>query len=182
MLKIPKHFNFKRIVMGSVARPNEANENVIRIVDLHETWEYISCYDSKVRLEDMQSLAAHKKHFFDLLKKARLFHTWFGEGMLVSNIIQQIQELLMLTSLAEKTVLEMIARRASGNPLSKIVYTINGEMPQKKTKKIKKKEREEVEPIVKAEMKTIEKEKSKVPNKPHEKKKREARKMKKKKQ
>ena len=180
MLKIPKHFNFKRIVMGSVARPNDANEHVIRIEDLHETWEYLSCYDSKVGLEDLESLAAHKKHFHDLMKKARVFHTWFGNGMLVSNILQQIQELLMLISLAEKTVLEMIARKASGSPLSKIVYTINGPMPQKKTKKIKKKEEEE--PIAKAETKTIEKEKSKVPNKPHEKKKRETRKMKNKKQ
>ena len=180
MSKISKHFNFKRIPMGSVARPDDANDHVIRIQDLHETWEHVSNYDSKVGLEDMESLAAHKRHFLELLRKTRLFQMWFGEGMLVSNILHQIQELRMLIDIAEKTMLEMIARRASGNPLSKVIYTINGPMPQKKTKKIKKKEEEE--PIAKAETKTIEKEKSKVPNKPHEKKKRETRKMKNKKQ
>ena len=174
-----KCYNFNRIAMGSVARPNETNKNVMKIEKLIETWEYVSCYDSKYGLEDMESLAAHKRHFFTILEQMRKFHTWFGNGMFVSNTIKQIQELLMLTSLAEKTCLEMTNRRACGDPLSKVVYTI-GEMPKKKTKK--KKETEEAKPVEKEETKTIEKEKPKVSTKPHEKKKIETRKMKNKKQ
>ena len=84
----------------------------------------------------------------------------------------------MLTSLAEQTCLEINRNMACGEQVSKVVYTI-GEMPKKKTKK---KDKEEEKPIAKAETKTIEKEKLKVSTKPHEKKKRETRKMRNKKQ
>ena len=79
----------------------------------------------------------------------------------------------MLTSLAEKTCVDMTRKMACVEPVGKVTNEF-GEMPKKKTKK---KEKEEAKPVEKEEPKTIEKEKSKVFRKPHEKKKRETRKM-----
>ena len=76
--------------MGSVARPNDANEHVMKIGELLELWEYVSNYDSKNGEELMKSLAAHKRHFFELLKQIRLFHMWLGDSMFVSNTIGQL--------------------------------------------------------------------------------------------
>ena len=169
MSTLSKRYSFNRVVMGSTARPNDANEHVMKIGNLIKTWEYVSGYDSKYGEESMESLTAHKRHFFELLKQIRQFHSWLGDNIFVG----QLQELLMLTSLAEQTCLEMTREMACGEPVSKVIYT-RGEMPKKKTKK---KEKEEAKLVEKEEPKTIEKEKSKVFRKPHEKKKRETRKM-----
>ena len=80
-----KCYSFNCVVMGSVARPNDANEHVMKIGDLIKTWEYVSGYDSKYGEESLESLAAHKRKFFDLLKQMRLFHTWLGDNIFVSN-------------------------------------------------------------------------------------------------